>query len=124
VLSAAIVAVGGSLYAHSLGVVSPNLFYFELTFTILTIVIIGGRSISGVVAGALIVTAVTELLRRLVTGLGDGNDHLFALVPIGPAVIVLLILSLRPEGLLGRWELDELLKRPSRLQRRAPDAVA
>ncbi len=120
VISAAVVAAGGALYVHSLGVASPSFFYFDLTFTILTIVIIGGSSISGVLAGALVFTTVTEVLRRVINGIADGRDSLFALVPIGPALIVIVLLILRPQGLLGRWELEDLL---GRLRRSGADGV-
>lgn len=123
VFSAAIVGAGGSLYVHTLGVVSPTFFYFELTFAILTIVIIGGGSISGVLAGALIFTTVSETLRRIIASTAGTNDSLYALVPIGPALILLVLLAMRPKGLLGRWELDQLLARRLRRPRTSPSSL-
>lgn len=124
IFSGAVVGVGGSLYVHSLGVAAPTFFYFDLTFAILTIVIIGGSSVSGVLAGAFVFTTVTEVLRRLVTTVGDANDNLFALVPIGPALIVIALLALRPKGLFGRWELDELLARAVARRRASPSGAS
>jgi branched-chain amino acid transport system permease protein len=118
VLSAAIVAAGGSLYAHSVGVISPNLFSFDLTFAVLTIVIIGGQSVSGALVGALVATTVTEILRRVENNYTIGGHDLFGLSKIGSGLMILIVLALRPGGLLGRWELDEVVGRTVRLRLR------
>jgi len=53
VISAFFTAVAGSLYAHFLGSFSPNAFYFDMTFEVVTMLVVGGMgSVSGSVIGA------------------------------------------------------------------------
>ncbi|MGH3995222.1 MAG: branched-chain amino acid ABC transporter permease, partial [Pseudonocardiaceae bacterium] len=47
VVGAGITAMAGSLYAHYVLAILPNAFYFSLTFVIVTMVIVGGQSITG-----------------------------------------------------------------------------
>ncbi len=114
VLSAGLCALGGSLYAHYVLAISPNAFYFGVTFITLTIVIIGGSTISGVVVSAGLVTVMVELLRRAENGLTLGPltlEQAPGLSTIAVAALVLLTMIVRPKGLLGRWEVDEWLMR-------------
>lgn len=114
VLSAGLCALGGSLYAHYVLAISPNAFYFGVTFITLTIVIIGGSTISGVVVSAGLVNVMVELLRRAENGLTIGPLTLAqapGLSTIAVAALVLLTMLIRPKGLLGRWEVDEWLMR-------------
>ncbi len=61
---AAVAAFTGSLYAAQAASVFPLTFYFVLLITVYTMVILGGSgSQAGVVAGALIVSPLLELLR-------------------------------------------------------------
>jgi branched-chain amino acid transport system permease protein len=63
-LSAAISAVAGSLYAHTMTFVSPASFGFNFSVELVTMVIIGGLgSIYGSLLGAAILTLLPELLR-------------------------------------------------------------
>jgi branched-chain amino acid transport system permease protein len=119
VLSGAIVALAGSLYAHYILALTPRTFYFNLTMIIVSMVIVGGSSITGAVIGATVVTLLTEFLRRAEDGASLGPVH-FSQAPglseIGLGVLILLTMMLRPSGLVGRWELDDLATR--RRQRR------
>lgn len=114
VLSAAIVGVGGVLYAHFILAFAPEQFFFALTFTLLVMVVLGGPTVSGAVVGATAITIVTEFLRQGEQGFSLGPIHVkqaFGLTTIGLGVIVLATMFFRQNGLLGRWELDELLVR-------------
>ena len=111
VLSAGIAAVGGSLYAHSLGAIAPSVFLFGLTFVVLTIVVVGGQSTSAAVVGAVVMTVVTEGIRQLTGDASAGGRDLAVLTTIVPGVLVLLVLIKRPQGLLGRWEAEEVVAR-------------
>ena len=51
VASAGLSAVAGALYAHTVLAILPQAFHFQLTFLIVTMVIIGGQSITGAVVG-------------------------------------------------------------------------
>ena len=63
-LSAAISAVAGSLYAHTMTFISPTSFGFNFSIELLTMVVIGGLgSIYGSFLGAALLTLLPELLR-------------------------------------------------------------
>jgi len=111
VLSAMIAGAAGVLWAGYFLSLAPQDFFFDLTFVYIVMVIIGGTSVSGAVIGAGLVTLLTEAIRRAETqGIHIGPidaDQVFGLTPIVLGLIVLLTMILRPEGLLGRWELEE-----------------
>jgi branched-chain amino acid transport system permease protein len=113
VLSAAIAGLGGVLYAHFILAVAPTAFYFELTFILLVMLIVGGRSVSAAVVGAAVISVISELLRRTESATGRFGTSTLVL-----AVIFMAMMILRSEGLLGRWELDQLLARGWRRLRR------
>jgi branched-chain amino acid transport system permease protein len=121
-LSAIIAGAAGVLWATYFLSLAPQDFFFDLTFLYIVMVILGGSSVSGAVVGAAAVTLITEFVRRQETnGLHFGPvdlDQLFGLTPLALGLLVLLTVILRPEGILGRWELDEWLMRwGSRLRR-------
>ncbi|MFL5757521.1 MAG: branched-chain amino acid ABC transporter permease [Chloroflexota bacterium] len=95
-------AVAGSIYAHFVTSFSPTVFYFDLTFRVITMLVIGGMgSVSGSVIGAVLIIVVTEGLRRI-----EDATLLYGLSQIILAVIFLLIIVFRREGLLGQRELS------------------
>src|SRR4051812_44977570 len=95
-------AVAGSIYAHFVTSFSPTVFYFDLTFRVITMLVIGGMgSVSGSVIGAVLIIVVTEGLRRV-----EDATLLYGLSQIILAVIFLLIIVFRREGLLGQRELS------------------
>lgn len=107
-LSAAIVAVAGSLYGHSVGSVTPDAFYLSLTFLTLAMLVVGGiNSLSGALAGALVITVLTEVFGRLESGTLVGGLQL-GLMPglreMTIAVLTITILMFRPQGLTGSRE--------------------
>jgi branched-chain amino acid transport system permease protein len=109
VLSAALAAVGGVLYAGYLVSLAPSNFFFSLTVTILVMAIIGGPTVSGAVFGAALISILNEVLRRVETATSQTG-----LSTIVVAAIFTVLIMIRPEGLLGRWELDELIVRAVR----------
>src|SRR3954454_4311942 len=95
-------AVAGSIYAHFVTSFSPTVFYFDLTFRVITMLVIGGMgSVSESVIGAVLIIVVTEGLRRV-----EDATLLYGLSQIILAVIFLLIIVFRREGLLGQRELS------------------
>jgi branched-chain amino acid transport system permease protein len=111
VLSAGMAAVGGALYMKFLGSLAPTTFSFDpVVIVTLVMFIVGGRSVSGVVVGATIIAIIDEILKRIEstssTLQSKGGLEIICL-----AAIFTLMMVLRPEGLLGRWELDELAGR-------------
>jgi branched-chain amino acid transport system permease protein len=107
VLSAGIAAVGGALYMKYLGSLAPTTFSFNpVVIVTLVMFIVGGRSVSGVVVGATIIGVLDETLKRIETDLNRSGLEI-----IGLAIIFTVMMVYRSEGLLGRWELDELAMR-------------
>lgn len=109
VVSAMIVAAGGVLFAHFLGTMTANTFYLDLTFVTLTMLVVGGmRSLTGACAGVAVVSIVSEVFRSIERGFSLGSTTIAAppgLQEIVLALILLVILLLRPHGLTGDWEL-------------------
>lgn len=129
VLSAGIAGVSGVLYAHLILAFAPQQFFFDLTFLLLVMAIVGGATVSGAVIGAAAITVATEFLRRQEGGFQIGPIHVeeaFGLTTLVIGLAVLITIIRRPEGLLGRWELDEWIGRGlgrlrARRNRGAPD---
>lgn len=64
VAGACLAGVAGTMYAHFITFVSPDLFYFSVMTTVLLMVVLGGKStIVGPAIGAIIFTAIPEGLR-------------------------------------------------------------
>lgn len=105
VVSGAVMGLGGGVWAEYNLAFGPKDFFFDQTFALLAMAVVGGMaSVSGAVVGAAVITGVTEGLRR-----AQNTWQLVGLIQIGVAVIILVILYWRSEGLLGRYELDELV---------------
>jgi branched-chain amino acid transport system permease protein len=66
VVSAAMAGVAGSLYAHYVRFVSPEVFLFSYTVTMVIMVVAGGKgTLAGPVVGALLFTILPEALREV-----------------------------------------------------------
>lgn len=64
VIGSAFAGAAGALFAHSSGYISPDMFKMEVSFLILTMVVLGGTgSITGSTIAALILFAIPELSR-------------------------------------------------------------
>ena len=102
VISAFFTAIAGSLYAHFITSFSPTVFYFDLTFRVITMLVIGGLgSVSGSVIGAVVVLAVSEGLRRI-----EDATLLYGLSGILLAAFFILVIIRRPGGIMGQRELS------------------
>jgi branched-chain amino acid transport system permease protein len=111
-------AVAGSLYAHFITSFSPTVFYFDLTFRVITMLVIGGMgSVSGSMLGAILIVGLTEALRRV-----EDATLLYGLSQIILAVIFIVVITVRREGLLGQREvpLDRLFAKRERAPATAP----
>jgi branched-chain amino acid transport system permease protein len=115
VISAFLSGIAGVLLAHFLGSVRVENFYLDLTFLIVAMLIIGGRgSLTGAVAGAVVIAVLTELLRQIEIGVPIGKVTIGAPPGVGDvilALIMLLIILFRPNGLAGGRELPWPFKR-------------
>jgi branched-chain amino acid transport system permease protein len=98
VLAAFFAGIGGALFAHQTGnSLNPGELGFQKSIDLVIIVVIGGMgSISGVVFGAAIVTVLPEVFREF----AEYRMIVFAL-----ALVVVMIL--RPQGIMGVRELWE-----------------
>jgi branched-chain amino acid transport system permease protein len=107
-LGAFFAGVGGSLYGHYLGSFSPASFYMAYTFSLITMLVIGGmQSISGALAGVVVVTVLSEILRNLERGLDFGAfaiPPLYGASQIALGIIFILIMIFRPSGIMGDRE--------------------
>lgn len=114
IVSAVLAGIAGALMANFVGFIAPKTFNMTKSTELTIIVIFGGLgSISGSVLGALILTALPELLRAF-------SD--WRLVFYGLAVIVIMVG--RPQGLLGGVELTPSGLRKAAAERRARTAFA
>jgi branched-chain amino acid transport system permease protein len=110
VVSGAIMGMGGALYSHSIGIVTPDTFYLGLTFITLSMLVVGGiGSLSGAVLGVLILSTLIQTLRWLEAGVQVGETT-FALPggvqEIALGVVMILILMFRPAGIMGNRDLS------------------
>ncbi len=110
VISGAIMGMGGALYAHSIGIVTPDTFYLGLAFITLSMLVVGGMgSLSGAVLGVLILSSLIQTLRWLEAGVEIGATS-FALPggvqEIALGLVMILILMFRPAGIMGNRDLS------------------
>lgn len=92
--------VAGVLFAHQLQYLNPGTFTFNYSFQVIAMIVLGGLgSLSGSVVAAALLTFGLEALRMLqdLTGL-DLRMIIYAL-------ILILIMLTRPEGIFGQKEI-------------------
>jgi branched-chain amino acid transport system permease protein len=93
--------VAGALYAHFMMYLNPTMFVFLKSFEIVVMVVLGGLgSISGAIISAVVLTYLPEGLRAV---------NQYRMIIYSLALIVMM--RTRPQGLLGRRELWEVLSR-------------
>jgi len=100
VIGAFFAGMAGGLYAHSQGLIHPTSAGFIESIQIVTIVVLGGAgSITGSVVAAILLTLLPEVLRTVAPGLEQYRMVLYALL------LIVLMLT-RPQGLLGGREIS------------------
>ncbi len=108
VISGGMAAVAGALYGHMLGAFTPKDFYFHLAFTYVAILIVGGMAtVTGAVVGVGLVMFLQEFLQEFERGFDAGPIHIpeiFGLPIVGVSLAMLIVLWLRPSGLMGLTE--------------------
>jgi branched-chain amino acid transport system permease protein len=99
VLAAAFAGIAGALFAHEVGTsLNPRELGFQKSFDIVIMVVLGGMgSVSGAVVAATVLTLLPEALRTL----SEFRMPIYALA-------LILMMILRPQGLLGLRELWEI----------------
>ena len=98
VIGAFFAGMAGGLFAHTQGSIQPTSAGFLDSIQIVVIVVLGGvGSITGSVVGAILLTVLPEILRTVAPGVEQYRMVLYALL------LIVLMLT-RPQGLLGNWE--------------------
>jgi branched-chain amino acid transport system permease protein len=96
-ISAAFGAVGGSFFARWITFLSPDMFKFWESFLILCMIVLGGMgNIWGVMIGAAVLVALSEILRELLSVLGMPVEARF----LAFGLIMVLMMRYRPAGIL------------------------
>jgi branched-chain amino acid transport system permease protein len=92
VVSAAMAGAAGSLYAHYTRFVSPEVFLFSYTVTMVIMVVAGGKgTLAGPLVGALLFTALPEALREAIA-------WQWQMVAYG--VLLILVVFFLPRGIV------------------------
>jgi branched-chain amino acid transport system permease protein len=121
VISAALCGLAGGLYAVFLGSFTAENFFLTMTFMTIVMMVVGGiGTLSGAIIGTAVVQAWSSLLTHAENGLNLGV-HIkvpAGLQEVGLALMMLLVLLLRPRGLVGGREI------PWPFGRRTPAAEA
>ncbi len=117
VFAAFFAGIGGSLYAHQVGALDPKELGFMKSIDLVIIVVIGGMgSITGVVLGASILVILPEVFRQFA-------DYRM----IAYALALILVMILRPQGIMGvkeLWETSPWRKLVGKLRKGLPRAQA
>ncbi|MDR9788038.1 MAG: branched-chain amino acid ABC transporter permease [Peptococcaceae bacterium MAG4] len=96
VIGAMFAGLGGVLYAHYFYIIKPETFNFLKSFDILVMVVLGGLgSTTGAIIAAIFITAITAALQSFP-----------AIRMILYALILIIVMIYRPQGLMGNKELS------------------
>ncbi|HZO06326.1 MAG TPA: branched-chain amino acid ABC transporter ATP-binding protein/permease [Solirubrobacterales bacterium] len=97
-LTSAIAGLGGALLAYYNGVTAPGLFEFNQSILIVTMVVVGGRgNLVGSILGAAVVIGAGPFFEKVIN-LSPETSALWRLIAFG--VLLIVVLMLRPQGLL------------------------
>ncbi len=127
-ISAAITGLAGTLYAHKMSFISPEMFTLLLSIEFIMVIIIGGAfGLHGAILGAIFIVMVDPLITMLKDdvpgmiasfsrGLGAGEDaardiqdrlySIFSAPGLKGAIyglIIIMFVLFEPLGLYGRW---------------------
>jgi branched-chain amino acid transport system permease protein len=107
-VSGGLATVAGALYGHMLGAFTPKDFYFHMAFIYVAMLIVGGMgTVTGAVVGVGLVMALQEVLQKFERGFSLGPlqiPEIFGVPIVGVSLAMLLVLWLRPAGLVGHVE--------------------
>lgn len=99
--------VAGGLWGHLITALTPGSFSLALAFSIVVMVVVGGSgSITGSVITAILFTIAKEFFRPL-----EENYSVYGVGEIFMALVLVVILIYRPQGLMGDSEPKLLLPR-------------
>jgi branched-chain amino acid transport system permease protein len=109
IIGSCLAGVAGGLFAHyTPAYLNPTMFTFIRSFEVVAMVVLGGLgSISGSIVAAIILTFLPEGLREVKDFIPGGRDPRMVIYSL---MLIILMLT-RPQGLLGRRELWDVLSR-------------
>ena len=104
VVSAAMAGLGGVLYAHYTRFVSPEVFLFTYTVTMVIMVVAGGKgTLAGPLVGAVLFTVLPEALRA-------ATSWQWQMLAYG--VLLVLLVFFLPRGIVPRLSAVVAARRP------------
>jgi len=107
VISSALTALAGALFAYYRGFVSVEAFSLFLSIQYVAMIIIGGMgSLAGAILGAIFVTLLpyaSEAILSALAGAGGYAGLLFAVNAATFGAVMLAFLLFEPQGLIGIW---------------------
>jgi len=107
VVSSALTAFAGGLFAYYRGFVSIEAFSLYLAVQYVAMIIIGGvGSLTGAILGAAFVTVLPYVIEALLFALPGANQYAGAAFAANYAafgLVMILFLALEPHGLMGLW---------------------
>jgi len=110
IIGSFIVGIGGVLWVHLIVSINPQVFNLLFVFEIIAMLAIGGiGTISGAILGAGIVTFFTELALPIQEGFSLFSlqvPPLFGLVNLLMAIILIVIMIYRPDGIMRGKEIS------------------
>jgi branched-chain amino acid transport system permease protein len=115
-VAAGLAGLAGGLYSGWLGLATPSVYNFSFSLVIFAMVIFGGMAnLTGSVLGAIAVTMLEPVLRRVIK-VEASKAALIQLVVYGIALVVLMML--RPQGVLPEGVTIRSLFRRQKAQRK------
>jgi branched-chain amino acid transport system permease protein len=107
VISSALAAMVGTLYAPVMSFISPDLLSVQETISLIGVVILGGAgTLAGPIVGTFVFLGIPEILRI---------ESLYRLIVLG--VVIVLVVLLMPKGIVGvanrildRWRRPRLAR--------------
>ncbi len=118
ILAAFIAGIGGALWGHFITSFAPKAFYLKETFLIVTMLVIGGaNTVTGAVAGTVLITIAYEGLRSTegaINATSFGAGQVIGLTEIVLALAMIAVMILKPGGLFPNREIGHILTRARR----------
>ncbi|MEY4617055.1 MAG: hypothetical protein RJB66_2015 [Pseudomonadota bacterium] len=106
VLSSFFAGVAGSLFAHCSNFIAPSSFSMLMSINIVIMVVLGGMgSMTGPILAAVLISVLPEALRPLQEL--TGQDYRMIIY----SLILIVLMLVRPQGLLGRQEVWDLWRK-------------
>jgi len=114
IASAFLAGIAGGLWGHFITSFSPKSFYLKETFLVISMLMIGGSfTVTGAIAGALLVTIGYEFLRwtEKVIKFSDAIKFEFiGLTEIVLSITIIIFLITKPKGLFPFKEIGDTIK--------------